>query len=139
MLNPSYNYMEFIAELFPEHNDKGMKNLTFQVTDDCNLCCSYCYQQNKHHHIMTFDIAKKFIDYVFNNRTNENSPFTDKKVKGYVLEFIGGEPLLAIDLIDQISTYFEQKVEELPEGHLWKYFHMYNICSNGVLYFTPKV
>ena len=44
MLNPSYNYMEFIAELFPEYNDKGMKNLTFQVTDDCNLCCSYCYQ-----------------------------------------------------------------------------------------------
>lgn len=88
---------------------------------------------------MTFDIAKKFIDYIFDNRTNENSPFTDKKVKGYVLEFIGGEPLLAIDLIDQISTYFEQKVEELPENHLWKFFHMYNICSNGVLYFTPKV
>ena len=139
MLNPSYNYMEFIAELFPEYNDKGMKNLTFQVTDDCNLCCSYCYQQNKHHHIMTFDVAKKFIDYIFDNRTNEDSPFTDKKVKGYILEFIGGEPLLAIDLIDQISTYFEHKVEELPKDHLWKYFHMYNICSNGVLYFTPKV
>jgi len=49
---------------------------------------------------MSFETAKKFIDYVFNNRTIENSPFCDKTVRGLTLEFIGGEPLLEINLID---------------------------------------
>lgn len=49
---------------------------------------------------MPFEVAKKFIDYVFENRTIEGSPFCDKDVRGLTLEFIGGEPLLEIDLID---------------------------------------
>ena len=49
---------------------------------------------------MPFEVAKKFIDYVFKNRTIEDSPFCDKDVRGLTLEFIGGEPLLEIDLID---------------------------------------
>ena len=93
MLNPGYEYNTYIINLFPELPQRQMKSLTFQVTDDCNLCCSYCYQQNKGHHKMSFETAKKFIDYVFNNRTIENSPFCDKTVRGLTLEFIGGEPL----------------------------------------------
>ena len=30
--------------LTDEKHKYGSKTITFQVTDDCNLCCSYCYQ-----------------------------------------------------------------------------------------------
>ena len=39
-----------LARFFPNPNNKLVKTITFQITDDCNLCCSYCYQQNKGHH-----------------------------------------------------------------------------------------
>ena len=49
---------------------------------------------------MSFEIAKKFIDYVFEGRTNPDSRFYEEKTLGFILDFIGGEPLLEIDLID---------------------------------------
>ena len=26
-----------------KYKDRFVRTITFQVTDDCNLCCSYCY------------------------------------------------------------------------------------------------
>ena len=45
-----------------KYKDRFVRTITFQVTDDCNLCCSYCYQINKGHHKMDFKTAKIFID-----------------------------------------------------------------------------
>ena len=140
MIRPRYQYADFIGVLFPEQPpEKMIRDLTFQITDDCNLCCSYCYQINKGHHKMSFEIAKKFIDYVFEGRTNPDSRFYEEKTLGFILDFIGGEPLLEIDLIDQICEYFQQKLNECPHDCSWQYFQAINLCSNGVLYFTPKV
>lgn len=42
------------------------QNLTFIVTEDCNLRCKYCYVTHKSSNArMTFETAKKFIDYIF--------------------------------------------------------------------------
>lgn len=139
MLEPNYQYADYVYTLFPNQNGKMMKNITFQVTDDCNLCCSYCYQINKGHHKMSFETAKKFIDYIFEGRTNPESYFYEGKIFGFILDFIGGEPLLEIDLIDQICEYFENKLNNIPKDSPWQIFHAYSLCSNGVLYFTPKV
>ena len=54
-----------------------------------------------------------------------------------VLDFIGGEPLLEIDLITEICRYFTKRVIELD--HPWKVGYMLSIGTNGVLYFDPKV
>ena len=41
------------------------QTLTFIVTEDCNLRSSYCYITHKSStKKMSFDVAKKFIDYV---------------------------------------------------------------------------
>ena len=41
------------------------QTLTFIVTEDCNLRCSYCYITHKSSNKkMSFNVAKKFIDYV---------------------------------------------------------------------------
>lgn len=137
-------YQDFIARLYPElggmdrYGKKPIsKVLTFQVTDECNLACTYCYQINKGKRRMQFKDARKLIDMVLCG---------DEKMAGYlepvsspaiVLEFIGGEPFLNIVLIEQICDYFIDKAIELC--HPWATMFCISICSNGVLYFHPEV
>lgn len=127
------DYMEMMARIFPDKNN--IINVTFQVTDGCNLCCSYCYQINKSTHIMTWEVAKQFCDYLLSTSLTEYSP--EKDVDGIIVEFIGGEPFLAIDLIDQITEYLLNTMIQL--NHPWAFKIRFSICSNGTLYFNPKV
>lgn len=113
------------------------KNITFVVTESCNLACSYCYECNKDHKkVMTKETAMKAIDMILD----------DNKMEGYInsnsnpsviIEFIGGEPLLQIELLDFICDYFRYKTFEL--NHPWYKYHMFNITTNGILYNTPEV
>lgn len=127
------SYQEYIAQLFPEDKRK-VKTLTFQVTEDCCLKCTYCYQINKSSHYMTFDVAKIFLDKLFNNFY---SNLTHQNTKGFILDFIGGEPLMNIDLIQQICDYYFYKCSLTNDE--WLLFTRINICSNGILYFNEKV
>ena len=130
-------YSNRMARLFPNGSKDGMtKNLTFQVTDDCNLRCTYCYQTHKGHHSMPFEVAKKFIDMILDKEYN-NPYFDSYNCNGVILDFIGGEPLLEIELIDQIVNYFLRETIKLH--HPWATKFMISICSNGLLYFEPKV
>lgn len=135
-------YQDLIAKLYPDYTpaDGGMatRTVTFQVTDDCNLRCTYCYQINKHHNVMSFETAKAFIELLL-EKDNENTKryYDTWDSKAVIIEFIGGEPFLQIDLIDQISDYFVKRMIELD--HPWQYHYMFSICSNGLLYFDPKV
>ena len=126
-------YSNYISRLFP--NDKrNVRSVTLQVTDQCNLCCTYCYQHNKGNHIMDFDTAKEFIDILL---AGENPYINFENSQGMTLEFIGGEPLIAIDLIDQITEYTLNKM--IMENHPWLFRFRISICSNGVLYFQDAV
>lgn len=130
-------YGDSLNRYFYEENNKFTRNITFQVTDDCNLCCSYCYQHNKGHHKMPFEVAKKLIDEILTNDKSINNYVKSENAIGIVLEFIGGEPFLEVDLIDKIIDYFIEKCIILH--HPWIDRFRVSICSNGVLYFTPKV
>lgn len=113
------------------------KTVTFQVTSGCNLRCSYCYEINKKQNvIMSFDIAKKFIDNLLNDEYSSYG-IDSKSNPGIIFEFIGGEPFLAIDLITQICDYIEKQLIE--RKHPWLLFHRYSISSNGTLYFDSRV
>lgn len=130
-------YGDSLNRYFYEGNNKFTRNITFQITDDCNLCCSYCYQHNKGHHKMPFEVAKKLIDKILTNDKSINSYVKSENAIGIALEFIGGEPFLEVDLIDKIIDYFIEKCIILH--HPWIDRFRVSICSNGVLYFTPKV
>lgn len=72
--------------------------LVLRLTDDCNLRCKYCYANGGKQKInMNREIALKAIDYV----SKLNNSFT--------LQFTGGEPLLAIDLIEEIYEYIQKR------------------------------
>ena len=127
----------FGIEQDPEDECKKVKTVTFQVTEDCNLCCTYCYQTNKTKNIMPFDIAKKFIDMLIEDSYKDNTYFSLKTTRGIICEFIGGEPLLEIELIDQITDYFRNRLIELK--HPWVTYFRLSMISNGILYNTEKV
>jgi radical SAM peptide maturase (CXXX-repeat target family) len=113
------------------------KTVTFKVTDDCNLRCSYCYQINKCKSVMSFETAKKFIDLMFEESYREGSYLYIEDTPALVIEFIGGEPLLEIELIDKITDYFKYKAITLK--HPWLTRYMISMISNGVNYFDENV
>lgn len=108
--------------------------IAFQVTENCNMACTYCYQHHKTSNKMTWDTAKLIIDKLLNDEfelINKNNCFT------IIYDFIGGEPFLEIDLIDKIVSYTIEQMIKL--NHPWQYYFRFSICSNGLLYNTPKV
>ncbi|WP_310603534.1 radical SAM peptide maturase, CXXX-repeat target family [Anaerosporobacter sp.] len=136
-------YQDMIARLYPEYVNnlsEGRvlsKTVTFQVTDDCNLACTYCYQINKGKRRMRFETAKKYVDLLLSGDKGFDKYVAPSTSPGIIIEFIGGEPFLEIELIDQVCDYFLKRCIELD--HPWLAMHMFSICSNGVLYFDPKV
>lgn len=139
-------YTDLVADLYPELIEYGQsqgysqvlpQTFTFQVTDDCNLACTYCYQTHKGKRRMSFDTAKKAVDMLLSGDKGMSEYINPIGSPAIVLEFIGGEPFLEIELIQQIYEYFLDRTIEL--NHPWATMHRISICSNGVLYFDPKV
>jgi len=107
------------------------KNITFIVTKDCQLACKYCYLVGKNEkECMSFETAKQAIDYILNDREqfNQNSVIWD---------FIGGEPFLEIDLIDQICDYI--KLQLFEKQHPWFNSYRFSFSTNGINYHEEKV
>lgn len=107
------------------------KNITFIVTKDCQLACKYCYLVGKNaQERMSWDIAKKAIDYIL----SKESEFKEESV---IWDFIGGEPFLEIDLIDRICDYL--KLEMFRLNHHWFGSYRFSFSTNGLNYNTEKV
>jgi radical SAM peptide maturase (CXXX-repeat target family) len=139
MSDRTESYSDSINRLFGPHEsiEKGVKSITFQVTEDCCLNCTYCYQNNKSKKVMSFDVAKKAIDDILERSERVNDYVDSYETAGVIIDVIGGEPLMAIDLISDISDYFVKRLIELD--HPWRDRFRFSMCSNGVLYFEPKV
>lgn len=101
------------------------------------VCVHNCYETHKGNDYMDFDTAKKFVDLLLSGEKGFKDYVDPSYSPAIVLEFIGGEPLLAIDLIDQIVDYFKLKTAEMQ--HPWATKYMISMCSNGVAYFDPHV
>ena len=102
-----------------------------------SICVHNCYQINKGKRVMSIETAKKFIDFLLST-TEENCDYINPTISPFIiLEFIGGEPLLEVDLIDEIMTYWRKRTIELQ--HPWADKYYISICSNGTLYRQPNV
>lgn len=138
-------YSDRLRRLFPdEHKDCHLcvggnytRTITMQVTDACNLCCSYCYEHAKSPARMSWDTAKKFIDMILASDNRMSAYMRSRDCPGAVLDFIGGEPLLEIDLISEICDYFIEQC--ILIDHPWATRFRFSICTNGILYFDERV
>ena len=107
------------------------KSITFIVTKDCQLACKYCYLVGKNtKERMTWEVAKEAIDYIL----DREKEFSEESV---TWDFIGGEPFLEIDLIDQICDYL--KMEMFRRDHHWFDSYRFSFSTNGINYHTEKV
>lgn len=85
--------------------NRSLSHLVLQVTQNCNLRCSYCpFTQNNektrsHKNInMSWEVAKQSIDYLYEHSVDS------ERVN---ISFYGGEPLYNFNLIKQSIAYFD--------------------------------
>lgn len=79
---------------------------------------------------MNWETAKQAVDFILND------PFcTDSDCVQF--DFIGGEPLLEIELIDKICDYI--KTEMFRMNHKWFNDYEFMLTTNGLNYSSPAV
>lgn len=123
--------MDKIKERMQQWQPGIARTITFIVTQDCQLACKYCYLVGKNDkHRMTWDVAKKGIDYILSHEG-------DYKEESVIWDFIGGEPLLEIELIDKICDYIKMEMYRL--NHHWFNSYRFNFTTNGINYHSPKI
>lgn len=136
---PTDDYAERIRKLFSStngYNEQTARNITFQVTGSCNLRCSYCYEHCKSCSAMTLDTGKKIVDCLLDLYERNEGDFITQGTKALVLDFIGGEPLLEANLIEQICDYFYEQcwLRKNPLAVLSRI----SFTTNGQAWFTPE-
>lgn len=105
------------------------RRIVFIVTQDCQLRCNYCYLVGKNKEgRMTWETAKSIVDFLMSLPVVDNTA---------IFDFIGGEPLLEIDLISKISDYIVNAMEKI--NHPWLEDYTFRFTTNGLAYSIPKV
>ena len=78
--------------------------VALHLTQDCNLRCHYCYTGRKSDLRMTPATADRAVDFLF-----------EQPIRDYLaITFFGGEPLLAVDMIERVVARVEAKRAERP-------------------------
>lgn len=105
------------------------RRIVFIVTQECQLRCNYCYLVGKNTNgKMTWESAKAIADFLMSLPVHEDE---------VIFDFIGGEPLIEIDLISRISDYIVSQLKKL--NHPWQDNYSFRLTTNGLLYSTPNV
>lgn len=106
--------------------------ISIVLGSDCNMNCRYCYQ----HHKFTHETVKiEYVDRLFKDiYENDISPIA-YNTKYHRLDFIGGEPLIYIDLIAEIVELWLKYLD----GSKFTGSPSIVLNTNGLLFDTPKV
>lgn len=78
-------------------SDKPLKMLVLSLTGRCNFACKYCYADEHNQGIMSLATAVQAVELA----ASGGEPF--------ILQFSGGEPLMAYDLMQKIIQYVRQR------------------------------
>lgn len=108
----------------------NLKQLTFEVTDACNLSCKYCkYGELYDDHdarqniMMPVEYAYNLISYLTAMWTSEYNASNNVQV---YISFYGGEPLLNMNFIKNVVAYIE--THPCPTRTF-----VYSLTTNGTL------
>lgn len=109
----------------PNYNHSLYECMSFclEISDVCNLRCSYCFNQGKTGKRMSIKDAERSLDLLFSEFPNAEKYFID--LSG------AGEPLMNLSLIDAIAQYAKQKSDEIDREVT------VTLVSNGTLLSKP--
>ena len=97
-----------------------MYTLSLEVVNKCNLNCTYCYLGEKKNSYMSMDTAQKAVEIGIHEAKKQYD-------KTLIVYFIGGEPLLAFDIIKEIVFYVKARCTKNCLNYI------FSITTNGVL------
>jgi len=92
------------------------KDVTLTITEACNLNCVYCYEEHKSRNEMTFETAKRIVDFELS---------VDDGTNQVTIDFFGGEPFMNFELIKRICNYTWSKD--------WPKQYIFFATTNGTL------
>ncbi|MDR1054573.1 MAG: radical SAM peptide maturase [Prevotellaceae bacterium] len=105
--------MDYLKPKYIEYQIANLKQLTFEVTDACNLKCTYCgygefygdydTRENK---MLPTEKAFIVIDYLVNYW---NSSLNSSSNNVIFISFYGGEPLLNMKFIETVVSYIRKQ------------------------------
>ncbi|MEZ6852320.1 Cys-rich peptide radical SAM maturase CcpM [Halodesulfovibrio aestuarii] len=107
---------------------RRVEGITLQVTQQCNLRCKYCiysgsYKSREHSgKKMSFEMAKKGVDFVLQRSVD---------IPTVAINFYGGEPLLAFDLMKKVVEYAKKRAEGKKI--------VFNVTTNGTLFTDENI
>ena len=117
----------FATDFLESYLENRMNQLVLQVTQKCNLRCSYCvysgdYKNRNHSQKeMSWETAKEAVDYLYGHSMSSEDIY---------ISFYGGEPLLMFRLIKEVVEYVKRE-------YCQRTVH-FNLTTNGTL-FTPEI
>ncbi|WP_313559314.1 radical SAM/SPASM domain-containing protein [Ruminiclostridium cellobioparum] len=85
-----------LNSLLSRYNTHNL-TLTIAPTLECNFACNYCYEEGYRKHTMTSEVQDKVIDFV---------KHYSKGISKLGVAWYGGEPLLAIGIIEKLTESF---------------------------------
>lgn len=130
-VNPDRLGFKLTAETV-KHKIANLSQLTFEITDACNLKCKYCAygelysdKDERHNSYLSFEQAKMLIDYIVDYW---GSPANISFLKHVFISFYGGEPLLNMDFIKETVNYIN-----VIKGKNPNLTFTFAITTNGIL------
>ena len=105
-----------------------IKAMCLNVAHDCNLRCSYCFASTGdfggERKLMTPEVGKKAIDYLLKYSGDRHN---------LEMDFFGGEPLMAFDVVKEVVEYARSKEKEYNKNF------RFTITTNGMLLTDDKI
>ncbi len=99
------NQFEIDIAQYLEHFRPTAYSFCLDVSDCCNLMCSYCFNKEKENTLMTTKVALGTLDFFFDKFPNGEKYYVDLSGKG--------EPLLNKEVIRNVALYCHKKSDEL--------------------------
>lgn len=105
-----------------------VKSMCLNISHDCNLRCEYCFAAKGDfgtgRELMSFDTAKKAIDFLIEKSGNRYNLEVD---------FFGGEPLMNFDVVKKTVEYARSIEKEHNKNF------RFTITTNGLLLTDDKI
>lgn len=99
-----------------------IKALCLHIAHDCNMACKYCFagkgEYSGDRALMTFEVGKAALDFLIAHSGHR---------RNLEVDFFGGEPLLAFDVVKQLVAYAREQ-EKIHNKNF-----RFTLTTNGVL------
>lgn len=108
-----------------------MKTIYIMTGFNCNLRCTYCYENLDNTKITDIEKIKEFVLYRLEQEQNhQEQGFAQDEL---MVDFIGGEPFLNPEMLDEVMQFVLDNAYKFGFRHVF-----WSFSSNGTLLTTPK-